>query len=345
MRRRAAAGRLRPLRPHQHARVRPDHGGRERALRHQPQPVGHRAARPAAPSGGAAAAVAGGMFPIAHANDGGGSIRIPASYCGLVGLKPSRGRVPRRAQSWMGAVVEGAITRTVADAAAVLDVISGPDPLAWYNAPAAGAALRRGGGRDAGRLRIGLMAEAPLGMPTDPDCVDGRARAPRRCSRSSATRSSEVEVPTISEELMPAFVDADDRRHRRLRRRRLVARSSRTTATPTRPRPTGSAPTSTSSRCSSWSGSSRREVARWGRDFDVLLTPTSAILPPPGGQDPDGPARRARPAGLRDDRLGLLHRLRQHHRPAGDLAAAALERRRASRSARCSPAAPSRRRG
>src|SRR5690348_3876197 len=91
---------------------------------------------PGGSSGGAAAAVAGGMFPIAHANDGGGSIRIPASYCGLVGLKPSRGRVPRLAQGWMGAVVEGVVTRTVADAATVLDAIARFDPLAWYNAPA-----------------------------------------------------------------------------------------------------------------------------------------------------------------------------------------------------------------
>ena len=77
---------------------------------------------PGGSSGGAAAATAGGMFPAAHANDGGGSIRIPASCCGLVGLKPSRGRVPRLSQSWLGAVVEGAVTRTVADAAAILDV-------------------------------------------------------------------------------------------------------------------------------------------------------------------------------------------------------------------------------
>ena len=84
------------------------------------------------------------MFPIAHANDGGGSIRIPASYCGLVGLKPSRGRVPRLAQSWLGAVVEGVVARTVADSAAVLDAIAELDPLAWYNAPAPGAPVRRG---------------------------------------------------------------------------------------------------------------------------------------------------------------------------------------------------------
>src|ERR1700689_1685868 len=91
---------------------------------------------PGGSSGGAAAAVAAGMFPLAHANDGGGSIRIPASYCGLVGFKPSRGRVPRLAQSWLGAVVEGVVARTVADSATVLDAIAGPDQLAWYNAPA-----------------------------------------------------------------------------------------------------------------------------------------------------------------------------------------------------------------
>src|SRR4051812_34895062 len=91
---------------------------------------------PGGSSGGAGAAVAAGMFPVAHANDGGGSIRIPASCCGLVGLKPSRGRVPRLVQSWQGGVVEGVECRTVADSAATLDAMSGPDRLAWYNAPA-----------------------------------------------------------------------------------------------------------------------------------------------------------------------------------------------------------------
>ena len=127
---------------------------------------------PGGSSGGAGAAVAGGMFPIAHANDGGGSIRIPSAYCGLVGLKSSRARVPRRAQSWMGAVVEGVITRTVADAAAVLDVTAGPDPLAWNNAIPPQRPFAEELAAAPGRLRIGLMAEAPLGIPTAPDCVE-----------------------------------------------------------------------------------------------------------------------------------------------------------------------------
>src|SRR5436309_3204962 len=120
---------------------------------------------PGGSSGGAAAATAGGMFPAAHANDGGGSIRIPAACCGLVGLKPSRGRVPRLNQSWLGAIVEGAVTRTVADAAAILDALSVPDPLAWYNAPAPARPFRDEVGADPGRLRIGLMDHGPNGMP------------------------------------------------------------------------------------------------------------------------------------------------------------------------------------
>jgi amidase len=156
-------------------------------------------------SGGASAAVAGGMFPIAHANDGGGSIRIPAAYCGLVGLKSSRGRIPRRAQTWMGAVVEGAVTRTIADAAASLDAMAGPDPLAWYNAPAPERPFAEEVGAPIEKLRIGLMAEAPLGLPTDPNCATA-AREAADLLADLGHEVIEVEVPTISEELTPDFV-------------------------------------------------------------------------------------------------------------------------------------------
>src|SRR5712671_423058 len=89
-------------------------------------------------SGGSAAAVASGMVPVAHANDGGGSIRIPASECGLVGLKPTRARVsqgPVTGEAWAGSTIDGALARTVRDAAGVLDVISKPMPGDPYYAP------------------------------------------------------------------------------------------------------------------------------------------------------------------------------------------------------------------
>src|SRR5215471_5647254 len=156
---------------------------------------------PGGSSGGAAAAVAAGMFPLAHANDGGGSIRIPASYCGLVGLKPSRGRVPRLAQSWLGAVVEGVLTRTVADCAAVLDTIAAVDPHAWYNAPAPERPFAEEATTPPGRLRIGLMAEAPLGIPTDPS-VSAAARAAGAALQELGHDVNEVEVPTVSEQLI-----------------------------------------------------------------------------------------------------------------------------------------------
>ena len=108
---------------------------------------------PGGSSGGSAAAVASGMVPVAHANDGGGSIRIPASCCGLVGLKPSRGRVslaPEFAEFAGAVAIEGCVSRNVADTALILDVISGYEPGDPYWAPSPSASVRRGGGPSAG---------------------------------------------------------------------------------------------------------------------------------------------------------------------------------------------------
>jgi amidase len=118
---------------------------------------------PGGSSGGAAAAVAGGLLPVAHGNDGGGSIRIPAACCGLVGLKPQRHRVslgPAVGDSFL--VVDGMLTRTVGDTAALLDVLAGPevgDP-SW--APPPPEPFAAAAARPPGRLRIGATTVAPL---------------------------------------------------------------------------------------------------------------------------------------------------------------------------------------
>jgi len=120
-------------------------------------------------SGGSAAAVASGMVPFAHASDGGGSIRIPASECGLVGLKPSRGRIslgPEYGEYWHGLVVSHVVSRSVRDSAGVLDAIAGAMPGDPYTAPPPARPYAQEIGADPGRLRIGLMPEAPKGAPS-----------------------------------------------------------------------------------------------------------------------------------------------------------------------------------
>jgi amidase len=235
---------------------------------------------PGGSSGGAAAAVAAGMFPIAHANDGGGSIRIPASYCGLVGLKPSRGRVPRLAQGWLGGIVEGVVSHTVADSAAALDAIARVDPLAWYNAPAPARPFCEETQAPPGQLRIGLMAEAPLGIGTDEACVAG-ARAAATALEQLGHSIEEVELPTVSEEMIPSFIvltqagladygeiDWEAVEPHIAHQRRQASE-------------TGAYDYVKAAR--NLELISRQELVRWGRDFDVLLTPTSAILPPRAG--------------------------------------------------------------
>ncbi|MGH7819809.1 MAG: amidase, partial [Candidatus Binatia bacterium] len=126
-------------------------------------------------SGGSAAAVAARMVPAAHASDGGGSIRIPASECGLVGLKPSRGRVstgPLFGEFWHGLATEGVVSISVRDSAAVLDVVSGHMPGDPYTAPARQRPYLEEVGRDPAKLTIGLMTERPAKTAKlHPECV------------------------------------------------------------------------------------------------------------------------------------------------------------------------------
>jgi amidase len=125
---------------------------------------------PGGSSGGAAAAVAAGMVPVAHGSDGGGSIRIPASCCGLVGLKPARGRISRGPEAGEDFLVQdGALTRTVADTAELLDILEGYEPgdAAWAPPPAEpfAEAARRG----PGRLRIRVTTTPALEADLDPE--------------------------------------------------------------------------------------------------------------------------------------------------------------------------------
>ncbi len=157
-------------------------------------------------SGGAAAAVAAGLIPVAHGSDGGGSIRIPAACCGLVGLKPTRGRIsgfPMYGDP-VGLATSGSIARTVGDAAALLDVLAGRragDP-AWAPEPAGSfvAATQR----EPGRLRIARFAEPVIAdVAVDPEC----RRAYDEVSRVLADLGHSIDdVPVpIPDEAVPVF--------------------------------------------------------------------------------------------------------------------------------------------
>jgi amidase len=126
---------------------------------------------PGGSSGGAAAAVASGMLPLAHGSDGGGSIRIPASCCGLVGLKPARGRVSRGPEQGDDFLVQdGVLTRTVAETASMLDVLSGYEVGDATWAPPPAEPFASAAARAPGRLRIGYTTKAAIEAPLDPVC-------------------------------------------------------------------------------------------------------------------------------------------------------------------------------
>lgn len=231
-------------------------------------------------SGGSAASVAAGVVPAAHANDAGGSIRGPASCCGLVGLKPSRGRVPTWVAGWSGLTVEGVVTRTVADTAAVLDVISGPDPHAWYNAPVPARPYLQEVGADPGRLRIGLVTSSALGLTVDPACLTAVAEA-GRLLESLGHEVVELDGDLFDPSGLGAF---------------LTVMNSGLGETPgidvdrIEPHNCASYEAGRAADSLSLAGAvvelqllTRRVVARFGTEFDLAVTPTMAIEPPPVG--------------------------------------------------------------
>jgi len=162
---------------------------------------------PGGSSGGSGAAVAGGLVPIAHASDGGGSIRIPAACCGLVGLKVSRGRIsrgPDQGESFLS--VDGVLSRTVADTAGALDVLAGyeagdsswaPPPFEPFSATAS---------RTPGALRVGLMLDP--GVPTDLDPrAERAARDAAAALESLGHHVEEVAAPIQLEQVIDMFTD------------------------------------------------------------------------------------------------------------------------------------------
>ena len=279
-------------------------------------------------SGGSAAAVAAGMVPVAHANDGGGSIRIPASCCGLVGLKPSRGRVslaPELSEFAGGVAIEGCVSRNVADTALMLDVISGYEPGDPYWAPDPSAPF-------AEAVEPQPRHAAHRLSPPRPERRSGarrlrrrgrRDRGAARVARPRCRGGAAVRRRGLRREL---HHDLDRRGRGRGPHLRPIARRSRST----------------------WTSSSRSR-ARWSRSPTRGRRPTTSVarLPAPAGTRrwfPSGatstscsppPSRSLRCRSARSRRRRASRRSSGCERGRVGPVHAGLERHRASRRSRC----------
>jgi amidase len=255
---------------------------------------------PGGSSGGSAAAVAAGLVPFAHASDGGGSIRIPASCCGLVGLKPSQGRIslgPIRDETALS--VELCVSRTVRDTATLLDAVRGPGIGDAVIAPPPTRRYVDELGADPGRLRIGLLDHHPQGGPVEPECA-------------SAARSVATLLESLGHTVEPAWPKALEDNSLRVHfatlwstnmgvgLRRFEEQIGRPlTAEEFEPvnriQAEVAAHFTAVDYALAFSGAThfRRSVQAWWADgWDLLLTPTVAELPLPLGtirNDPDNP--------------------------------------------------------
>ncbi len=242
---------------------------------------------PGGSSGGAAVALAAGLVPTAHATDGGGSIRIPASCCGLFGLKPSRGRVSTAPfGSLEGLSTAGPLTRSVEDAAHLLDVLAGYDPGDPWWAPPPERPFAKSTAEPPPRLRIAVTSTPPTDVPVDPECVRAVSSAAELLAELGHDVRDET-PPWRTDDLFDTFIavwqvgpalhPVDDGLMTPLNRG-LVQSARASTAVDY-----GRA-------VASLQLLARRIVAFWN-DFDVALTPTLALPPVPiGWQDAvDGP--------------------------------------------------------
>jgi amidase len=231
---------------------------------------------PGGSSGGAAAALAAGLLPVAHGSDGGGSIRIPASCCGVFGLKPSRGRVSAAPFSSLeGLSTSGPLSRSVADAAAVLDVLAGYEPGdPWWTPPPERPFVDEVGAPP-GRLRVAATTTPPIDVPVDREC--------RAALDSAAALLAELghhvveEAPPWSEtdlaltfivvwQVGPALLPVDDLSLLTPLNRELVESALRTSAA------------EYARAVAALQALARRVVSFWD-GVDVVLTPTLALPP------------------------------------------------------------------
>jgi Asp-tRNA(Asn)/Glu-tRNA(Gln) amidotransferase A subunit family amidase len=238
-------------------------------------------------SGGASTAVSAGYLPLANASDGGGSIRIPASCCGLFGLKPSRGRTPMGPQSgegWGGMSAVHAVTRTVRDSAALLDATAGPDLGAPYAAQPPARPWLEEVGAGTGPLRIALQTDTFNGLPTDPDCIAAARDAAALCESLGHIVEEKSFIP--EEAMRVATLTLMAANTRAVLEDRAAALGRPLSPDDVEPGTWGLTGFTENSTARDYARATRtihavgRAFARHQREYDVVLTPTMATPPP-----------------------------------------------------------------